>query len=256
MRGKPINRRPPSRIDKPNAEVSAGARSVTMPNAAEKDLYLGLRQLEGTLPTSAYLDPGEYQRDLEAIWYKRWILVCRSADIAAPLAYKVFTIGSQEVLVVRDDTGVLARLPQHLPSSWLAALPGRERTAEGAAHHLPLSCMVLFAARRSRARSVEVAAGRLPEIRLSALFRKAGGVARLRLREPRRACDGHCCRHLRREFRQPRQLAARRPRQRPRLHQGHELQLEDLLGKLQRVPALPGRPQAPVESRADLRARA
>ena len=76
-----------------------------MPNAAEKDLYLGLRQLEGTLPTSAYLDPGEYQRDLEAIWYKRWILVCRSADIAAPLAYKVFTIGSQEVLVVRDDTG-------------------------------------------------------------------------------------------------------------------------------------------------------
>lgn len=78
-----------------------------MPKAAEKDLYLGVRQLEATLPTSAYLDPGEYQRDLEAIWYKRWILVCRSADIAALLAYKVFTIGSQEVLVVRDDTGVL-----------------------------------------------------------------------------------------------------------------------------------------------------
>jgi Rieske 2Fe-2S family protein len=78
-----------------------------MPNVAEKDLYLGLRKLEGTLPTSAYLDAGEYQRDLEAIWYKRWILVCRSADIAAPLAYKVFTIGSQEVLVVRDETGVL-----------------------------------------------------------------------------------------------------------------------------------------------------
>ena len=77
------------------------------PNAAETDLYHGLRQAEATLPTSAYLDPAEYQRDLEAIWYRRWIMVCRAADIAEPLAYKVFTIGTQEVLVVRDETGVL-----------------------------------------------------------------------------------------------------------------------------------------------------
>ncbi len=77
------------------------------PNAAGTDPYHGLRQLEESLPASAYLDPGAYQRDLEAIWYRRWIMVCRAAEIAEPLAFRVFTIGTQEVLVVRDETGVL-----------------------------------------------------------------------------------------------------------------------------------------------------
>ena len=77
------------------------------PNSAEDDLYAGLRQAEHTLPTSAYLDQAEYQRDLDAIWYRRWLMVCRAADIAEPLAYRVFTIGTQEVLVVRDETGSL-----------------------------------------------------------------------------------------------------------------------------------------------------
>ena len=74
---------------------------------AENDLYSGLRRAEATLPASAYLDTGAYQRDLEAIWYRSWIHVCRDADIAEPLAYRVFTIGSQEILVVRDETGTL-----------------------------------------------------------------------------------------------------------------------------------------------------
>jgi Rieske 2Fe-2S family protein len=77
------------------------------PKPSEQDLYHGLRQLEQTLPTSAYLDPADYQRDLDAIWYRRWLMVCRTADIAEPLAYRVFTIGTQEVLVVRDEMGVL-----------------------------------------------------------------------------------------------------------------------------------------------------
>lgn len=77
------------------------------PNSAEDDLYAGLRQAEHTLPTSAYLDQAEYQRDLDAIWYRRWLMVCRAADIAEPLAYRVFTIGTQQVLVVRDETGSL-----------------------------------------------------------------------------------------------------------------------------------------------------
>ncbi len=77
------------------------------PDAVATDRYQGLETLERTLPTRAYLDPAEFQRDLEAIWYRRWIMVCRSADIAEPLEYRVFTIGTQEVLVLRDETGVL-----------------------------------------------------------------------------------------------------------------------------------------------------
>ncbi len=77
------------------------------PIAADTDPYHGLRELEATLPASAYLDPAAYERDLETIWYRRWILVCRAADIAEPLAYRVFTVGTQEVLVLRDETGSL-----------------------------------------------------------------------------------------------------------------------------------------------------
>ena len=98
------------------------------PSIAEDDLYArpapGRTDAAVQAPIST---PAEYQRDLDAIWYRRWLMVCRAADIAEPLAYRVFTIGTQEVLVVRDETGVLARLPQHLPPSRLAALPGRER---------------------------------------------------------------------------------------------------------------------------------
>jgi Rieske 2Fe-2S family protein len=78
-----------------------------MTDAAEKNLYQGLREVERTLPSAAYLSEADYARDLEAIWYRRWIMVCRSADLAEPLAYRVFTIGTQEVLVVRDETGAL-----------------------------------------------------------------------------------------------------------------------------------------------------
>ena len=74
---------------------------------AEGDLYHGLRQAEATLPASAYFDQAEYQRDLDAIWYRRWVVVCRAADIGEPLAYRVFRIGTQEILVVCDETGVL-----------------------------------------------------------------------------------------------------------------------------------------------------
>ena len=135
------------------------------PIAAEKDLYHGLRKAEATLPTSAYLDAGEYQRDLEAIWYRRWVMVCRAADIAEPLAYKVFTIGTQEVLVVRDETGVLRAFHntcRHRGSQLCQAESG---PAEGAAAHLPLPFVVLFASRRPRSCTVEDAAGRVPERR-------------------------------------------------------------------------------------------
>ncbi|MBA3448420.1 MAG: aromatic ring-hydroxylating dioxygenase subunit alpha [Pseudaminobacter sp.] len=74
---------------------------------ADSDLYDGLRRAEPTLAARAYWDEAEHQRDLEAIWYRNWLLVCRDADLAQPLAFMVFRIGTQEVLVVRDEAGVL-----------------------------------------------------------------------------------------------------------------------------------------------------
>ncbi|RWC77809.1 MAG: aromatic ring-hydroxylating dioxygenase subunit alpha [Mesorhizobium sp.] len=77
------------------------------PNASERDPYNGLTRTEPTLPSSAYWDQESYKRDLDAIWYRDWLLVCREADLAQPLAFRRFRIGTQDILVLRDDTGEL-----------------------------------------------------------------------------------------------------------------------------------------------------
>ncbi|CCV07607.1 putative dioxygenase [Mesorhizobium metallidurans STM 2683] len=77
------------------------------PGPSERDPYNGLTRAEPTLPSSAYWDAEAYQRDLDAIWYKSWLLVCREADLAQPLAFRTFRIGTQEIVVLRDETGAL-----------------------------------------------------------------------------------------------------------------------------------------------------
>ena len=77
------------------------------PIASERDPYNGLTRAEPTLPSSAYWDADSYQRDLDAIWYKSWLLVCREADLAQPLSFRTFRVGTQEIVVLRDETGEL-----------------------------------------------------------------------------------------------------------------------------------------------------
>ncbi|MER9893554.1 aromatic ring-hydroxylating dioxygenase subunit alpha [Mesorhizobium sp. M0119] len=77
------------------------------PSSNERGPYNGLTRAEPTLPSSAYWDIAAYQRDLEAIWYRNWLLVCREADLAQPLAFRTFRIGTQEIVVLRDETGEL-----------------------------------------------------------------------------------------------------------------------------------------------------
>jgi glycine betaine catabolism A len=71
------------------------------------DPYNGLRTIQTTLPSRAYWDEAEYSRDLETIWYRNWLMLCREADIAQPHAFRVFTVGTQEILVLRDESGTL-----------------------------------------------------------------------------------------------------------------------------------------------------
>ncbi|RWQ39880.1 MAG: aromatic ring-hydroxylating dioxygenase subunit alpha [Mesorhizobium sp.] len=77
------------------------------PSPSEHDPYNGLTRLEPTLPSSAYWDIDAHQRDLDAIWYRSWLLVCREADLAQPLAFRTFRVGTQEIVVLRDETGEL-----------------------------------------------------------------------------------------------------------------------------------------------------
>jgi Rieske 2Fe-2S family protein len=80
---------------------------MTMADPAAKDLYNGLRQLEPTLPTDAYTSADQFRTDLDTIWYRNWLMVCRASDLAEPLSFRVFEIGTQQVLIVRDETGQL-----------------------------------------------------------------------------------------------------------------------------------------------------
>src|SRR5271155_3782563 len=69
--------------------------------------YNGLAEFTEGLSADAYFDPRHYERELQRIWYRNWIYVGRSSDVAAPRAFRTFDIGDQKLLLVRDDGGVL-----------------------------------------------------------------------------------------------------------------------------------------------------
>ncbi len=64
-------------------------------------------KVEASLPSEWYYDPAQYLRELQHLWYKDWIYLCRADALAAPLAFQLFDIGTQQVLLLRDETGEL-----------------------------------------------------------------------------------------------------------------------------------------------------
>jgi len=70
--------------------------------------YNGLTELTQGLPAETYFDPRHYERELQRIWYRNWIYVGRSSDVARARAYCTFELGDQRLLLVRDDAGACA----------------------------------------------------------------------------------------------------------------------------------------------------
>ncbi len=70
-------------------------------------LYNGLEKLEEGLPAAWYYDAGQYERELAGIWRRTWIYVGRSSEVGERRGYMTFTLGGQQILLVRDDDGVL-----------------------------------------------------------------------------------------------------------------------------------------------------
>lgn len=69
--------------------------------------YKGLTELQQGLPRHYYLDADHFQRELKSIWYRNWVYVCTGSDISAPRSYRVLSLGSQEIIVLRDEFGVV-----------------------------------------------------------------------------------------------------------------------------------------------------
>ena len=53
--------------------------------------YNGLTKLERGLPANAYFDPHHYDRELQRIWYRNWVYVGRSSDVARSRAFRTPT---------------------------------------------------------------------------------------------------------------------------------------------------------------------
>lgn len=69
--------------------------------------YNGLTKLEHGLPANAYFDPHHHERELQRIWYRNWVYVGRSNDLARARAFRTFQLGDQRILLVRDDQHLL-----------------------------------------------------------------------------------------------------------------------------------------------------
>ena len=60
-----------------------------------------------TLPSYYYYDPARYEQELEQIWYQNWLYLCRADTLNRQRAFRTFEIGSQNIIVLRDDEGEL-----------------------------------------------------------------------------------------------------------------------------------------------------
>ncbi len=58
-----------------------------------------------TFPSGYYFEDGRYQQELNKIWYKNWLYLCRADAIAKPKQYHTFTIGNQNIIILRDENG-------------------------------------------------------------------------------------------------------------------------------------------------------
>jgi Rieske 2Fe-2S family protein len=69
------------------------------------DMPRVLTELKPSLPATWYFDPAQYQRELEAIWYRDWVCVGRSDSLEREGDFFTATIGSQNIIVTRGSDG-------------------------------------------------------------------------------------------------------------------------------------------------------
>ncbi len=67
----------------------------------------GLKWTKRTLPSHAYYDPDVFRREMQEIWFKEWVYLCRSDALDGPRTYRTFEIADQGILLLRDGDGAL-----------------------------------------------------------------------------------------------------------------------------------------------------
>jgi len=81
----------------------SGRRSFD-PTAGE---FNGLDRVEATLPSVWYYDQAHYEREFDAIWSRQWIYLCRADSVPEPRSFRTFSVGTQPIVLLRDEAGEL-----------------------------------------------------------------------------------------------------------------------------------------------------
>ena len=70
---------------------------------SQGDTYAQIRSRKPdfSLSRELYADPGVYQTDLEAIWYKEWIFAVPACELAKPGSYATMQVGAYPVVIIR-----------------------------------------------------------------------------------------------------------------------------------------------------------
>jgi Rieske 2Fe-2S family protein len=70
--------------------------------------FNGLKRAQPSLPASWYYDAAQYQCELDQIWARNWIYLCRADELDGPRSFRTFHIANQPILLLRDAQGSLA----------------------------------------------------------------------------------------------------------------------------------------------------
>ncbi len=77
-------------------------------NHQDSSVYNSLKQPEPSLPAHWYYDAAHHDCELKTLWRTNWLYVCRAEELAAPLSYRTFEVGDQNIVIVRTSEGSLS----------------------------------------------------------------------------------------------------------------------------------------------------
>ncbi|MDU8945676.1 aromatic ring-hydroxylating oxygenase subunit alpha [Ovoidimarina sediminis] len=69
--------------------------------------FNGLTAAQPSLPARWYTDPAHFDREMREIWRRNWIYLCRRETLPEPGAFRTFTVGGQEIVILADADGTL-----------------------------------------------------------------------------------------------------------------------------------------------------
>lgn len=64
--------------------------------------FNGLTSAQPCLPASWYRDPAHFDQELQNIFARNWVYLCRAESVPDPRDYRTFYVAGQPILVVRD----------------------------------------------------------------------------------------------------------------------------------------------------------